>query len=101
MDKAGIASGDYVILRKPKDVPLRPTSGDIVATVFHDEDGKATLKRICFGSGIDEVILKPESSNPTHCFRTVAKRDFAGGNPRVEVAAIAVAVLKPQSKMIS
>lgn len=101
MDKAGIASGDYVILRKPKDVPLRPTSGDIVAAVFHDEHGKATLKRICFGSGIDEVILKPESSNPTHYPRTIAKRDFAGGNPRVEVAAIAMAVLKSQPKMIS
>jgi hypothetical protein len=101
MDQAGIASGDYVILRKPKNISLRPANGDIVAVVFHNEDDKTTLKRICFGSGINGIILRPESSNPNHRSRILSKGDFAGGRPRVEVAAIAVAVLKPQSKMIS
>ncbi len=97
MDRAGIFSGDYIILRKPKYVPLCPTNGDIVAAIFHDEDDKATLKRIYFGFGINGVILQPDSSNSAYRPRTLSKRDFVGDNPRVEVAAIAVAVLRPQS----
>jgi hypothetical protein len=91
MDQAGIACGDYVIL-----APVRPANGDIVAAVFHDDDHLATLKRIYFGAKVGGVILQPESSNPDHRPRVFSKKDFAGANPSVEVAAVAVAVLKPQ-----
>jgi SOS-response transcriptional repressor LexA len=94
MDRAGIASGDYVILQKTNLVTIRPASGDIVAIVFRDEaDNRATLKRIQIQS--DRVILKPESLNPEHQPRTLPPQAFAGDQPRVAVIGIALAVLKP------
>jgi hypothetical protein len=95
MDQAGIAPNDYVILRKPKHVPLRPSSGDVVAVVFRDEDDKATLKRFYFDKPSGRVALKPESSNPAHKSRVLRPKAFAGNNPSVEVVGIAIAVLKP------
>lgn len=95
MDKAGILPNDYVIFQKPKIASLKPSSGDIVAVKICDEDTKATLKQINFTAKDNHVILSPKSSNPIHQPRVLAKQQFAGDNPNVEVAAIAIAVLKP------
>jgi hypothetical protein len=97
MDRAGIACGDYVILRKPKGAPVRPKNGDIVAAIFHSDNHTATLKRIYFGPKVNGIILQPESSNPVHQPRTLSKQDFAGKDPNIEVEAVVIAVLKPQS----
>jgi SOS-response transcriptional repressor LexA len=95
MDEAGISPGNYVILRrKSKHVPLSPTSGDIVAVVFRDEDEKATLKYIVIEP--NRVILKPKSSKPKHKTRVLRPEVFTGGSPSVEVVGVAIAVLKPQ-----
>ena len=95
MGEASISPNDYVILRKSKDLPLQPSSGDICAVVFRDEDYKATLKRFYFDKSLGRVTLKPESSNPAHRTRVLRPEAFAGGNPSVEVVGIAIAVLKP------
>lgn len=93
MDQAGISPNDYVILQKPNRLPLSPTSGDIVAVVFRDEDGEATLKYIVTESS--RVILKPKSSNPEHQTRVLQPEVSTGDDPSVAVVGIAIAVLKP------
>jgi len=100
MDQAGIFPDDYVILQKPRDVPLKPSSGDIVAVVFRDEDVKATLKRFYFDKSSGSVTLKPESSNPEYKTRVLRPEAFAGDNPSVEVVGIAIAVLKLQRQKV-
>jgi len=95
MDQAGIAPNDYVILQKPRDVPLKPSPGDIVAVVFRDENNKATLKRFYFDKSSGNVTLKTESSNPEHKTRVLRPEDFVGDNPPVAVVGCAIAVLKP------
>jgi hypothetical protein len=96
MDQAGIAPNDYVILRKPKDVSLEPSPGDIVAAMFRNEDDKATLKRFYFDRLSDSVTLKPESSNSEHKTRVLRPEAFVGNSPSVEIVGIAIAVLEPQ-----
>jgi len=93
MNEAGIAPNDYVILQRKGVGSLTPASGDIVTVVFHDEDDRATLKRITIRS--DGVTLKPESSNPVHQSRTLSYELFRGDPPAVEITGIATAVLKP------
>ncbi len=95
MDQAGIEPSDFVILQQAK----RPSSGDIVAVVFRDEDDRATLKRIIIRS--DGVTLRPESSNPKHQPRLVSPKAFAGDSPSVQVVGIAIAVLKSQSMFVT
>jgi SOS-response transcriptional repressor LexA len=95
MDHAGIFPNDYVILQRSKLVPLKLSSGDIVAVVLRDEDDKATLKRIYIES--NRVILKPESSNSVYKLRSLQPEAFAGDNPPVALVGIAIAVLKPRS----
>ncbi len=95
MDEAGILPGDYVILQKPNRVSLQPTPGEIVAVVFRDEDDKATLKR--FLIGLNEVVLRPESSNPEHKLRSLPLSRFTSDESDVEVVGLAMAVLKPES----
>jgi SOS-response transcriptional repressor LexA len=94
MNRAGIYPGDCVILQTSKLVDVRPSSGDIVAVSFRDDDdrSKATLKRIYIEA--DGVVLQPESSNPEHKPRVVQRGDFSGDNPRVKVVGIALAVLR-------
>jgi len=95
MDRADILPGDYVILRRSRVVEgLMPSSGDIVAAVFRDEDDKATLKRYLKES--DWVVFKPESSSIVHQPISLPLQAFADDNPQVEVVGIAIAVLKPQ-----
>jgi SOS-response transcriptional repressor LexA len=94
MNRLEIAPDDYILLRKPKSTPPSPTSGDIVAVVFRDEDNKASLKRIHIEAR--KVVLRPESSNPEHQPRVLSPEAFAGDNPIAAVVGIAVAVLKPQ-----
>ncbi len=56
-----IHSGDYVWLRRPRNLPFEPESGSVVAAVIRGEDEKALLKRyLCEGS---TRILKPENSD--------------------------------------
>jgi len=100
MDQAGISPNDYVILQKPKDVSLQPSSGDIVAVVFRDEDNEATLRRFYFDKSSASVTLEPESSNPKHETRVLQPEAFAGDNPSVAVVGIAIAVLKPPFPLI-
>jgi len=93
MNRADISPGDYVLLRRAKTIPLSPSSGDIVAIVFHDEDdNRATLKRILIES--NKVTLKPESSNPKHAPRSLPPEAFVGDNPSAAIVGIAIAVLK-------
>jgi SOS-response transcriptional repressor LexA len=96
MDQAGILPGDYVILQKPNRVSLQPTPGDIVAVVFRDTEDRATLKR--FLIGLNEVILRPESSNPRHTLRSLPLSQFTGDESTVEVVGIATAVLRPEDQ---
>jgi hypothetical protein len=100
MDQAGIEPEDYVILRKPKQVPLLPENGDIVAVVLRDDvDRKATLKRIFIERGANNrpktIRLQPESSNSEYNPRSLSPMAFAGNDPLVAVVGIAEAVLKP------
>ncbi|HIE38471.1 MAG TPA: hypothetical protein EYH30_10270 [Anaerolineales bacterium] len=88
MNLAGIDDGDYVILGRPKNSPLSPSSGDIVAASIEDIDRVATLKR--FVRRGDTIILKPESSDPKN-----QPYEFHDGDAEVCIVAIAIAVLKP------
>jgi SOS-response transcriptional repressor LexA len=100
MDQAGISPGDYVILRrKSKHVPLSPTSGDIVAVVFHEDD-KATLQRFHCDKSSRNVTFESESSNPKHKPRVLPLEDCAGNSPFVPVVGTAIAVLKPQRQKV-
>jgi hypothetical protein len=94
MDRAGILSGDYVILRRQVGLAITLSSGDIVAAVFRDEDDKATLKR--YSRESDRVVFEPESSNISHRSISLRLQAFADDNPQVKVVGIAIAVLKPQ-----
>ena len=60
MNQAGIEDGDYVVLRRQDTA----TDGDIIAAEIRGNDDVATLKR--FLRRDENVILKPESSNPEH-----------------------------------
>jgi regulator of protease activity HflC (stomatin/prohibitin superfamily) len=102
MDKAGISSGDYVILRKSNLLSVRPDNSDIAAVVFQDEtdNHKATLKRIFIerddiSARPIRIILCPESSNPEHHIRSFSPEAFARNSPDVAIVGIAIAVLKP------
>jgi tetratricopeptide (TPR) repeat protein len=88
MDQAGIDDGDYVVLGRPRNSPLSPSSGDIVAASIEDIDRVATLKR--FVRRGDTIILKPESSDPKN-----QPYEFHDGDAEVNIVAIAIAVLKP------
>jgi hypothetical protein len=80
MNRAGIDSGDYVLLRQNE----QGGSEDIVAAEIIDEDARATLKRLRIENG--ERVLYPESTNPAHQPR--AGKDF-------RVRGVALAVFKP------
>jgi len=97
MDQAGISPYDCVILQEKKLVPLSPTSGDIVAVVFRDEDNRATLRRFYRDESSRSVRLEPESSNPKQKPRVSPLEVLEGDSPSVEVVGIAIAVLKLQS----
>lgn len=101
MNQAGISPGDWVILRRPNRVELKPQHRDIVAVVFYDEiNNRATLKRILIHRDIagepQRVSFVPESSNPIHPPRTFSPGAFLPGNPQVAICGIAIAVLRPQ-----
>ena len=88
MDKAGIQSGDYALIRKPKRTPLAPDDGDIVAAVVKGEDRKATLKR--FKKSGSQLILEPDSNNPAY---KPYENSAAQWDKKVEVAGVMVALL--------
>jgi hypothetical protein len=103
MDQADILSGDYVILQRPKFMPINARAGDIVAVVFRDEDEKVTLKR--YSEELNQAILKPESSNPEQKTLKLPLRTSEFDDPdkgyeidesQVGIVGIAIAVLKPQ-----
>jgi SOS-response transcriptional repressor LexA len=85
MKEAGIDDGDYVILRRPLNVPLSPKNGDIVAAIIPDQDREATLKR--FKVKNDTISLVPENPDyePTH---------FKKSDPLPEIAGVAIALLR-------
>ncbi|PKO20794.1 MAG: hypothetical protein CVU38_18210, partial [Chloroflexi bacterium HGW-Chloroflexi-1] len=89
MNRTLIQDGDHVIIQRPKQVPLMPLSGDIVAATIIGKDLSATLKRFAERNG--KFILEPESTDPAHkpCEFTPAKWDG-----EVTVAGVAIAVLK-------
>ena len=89
MDGAGIYDGERVILHRPKLVSVAPTPGDIVAAVIKGDDRTATLKYYRERDG--KFLLEPESSNPKNKAVPFSPVDFS---KRVEVAGIAIAVLK-------
>jgi hypothetical protein len=104
MNKAGIQSGDYVILRSvPKnfrDFAIADDEqninsfqifhdGDIVAAEIFDEGGNAaTLKRVSRRG--KKVVLKPESKNPKY-----VEREFDATDEGFAICGIVVAILKP------
>jgi hypothetical protein len=88
MNLADVVEGDYVILRQPRDLPTHPDTQDIVAASVTDIDREVTLKRYIREGRA--TILRPESSNPKH-----QPYEFLEDDPRVNVVAVAVAVLKP------
>jgi len=92
MDRTNIDDGDYVILSRPKRGPVALSVGDIVAAVIRGEDRAATLKHFRERGG--KLLLEPESSNPKHRTAEFSLADF---DKQVEVAGIAVGVLKPDS----
>lgn len=94
MDLAGITTKDYIILQRSSVGAMAPSTSDIVAVVFREEDSKATLKRITINS--EGVTLKPESSNPDHQPRKLPFTQFKGDPPPVQIVGIAIAVLKPE-----
>ena len=88
MDRAEIEEGDYVVLRRSRNLPVSPSPRDIVAASIIDVDREATLKRyIKQGS---TIVLRPESSNPEH--QPYESRE---GDEGVTIVAVAIAVLKP------
>jgi len=106
MVNANIDPNDYVILRKPWLVGLRPEHEDIVAVVISEstEGNKATLKRFIIKDEGKRIILKPESPNPVHHAYEFSPEDFKGSSPKVRIVGIAIAVLKrvqPQSPDIN
>jgi tetratricopeptide (TPR) repeat protein len=88
MDQAEIEEGDYVILRRSRNLPVSPSPGDIVASSIPGVDREVTLKRYLERN--DAVILQPESSNPKH-----QPYDFRKGDEEATIVAIAIATLKP------
>jgi hypothetical protein len=104
MNKAGVQSGDYVLLRMlPKgfkdftgdDDQTDINSfqlfkdGDIVAAeIFDQDDDVATLKRI--SRWRNKIILRPESTNPKH-----VEREFDATDEGFTICGVVVAILKP------
>ncbi len=89
MDKAGIQSGDYVLIRKPKRGTLAPDDGDVVAAVIKGEDRKATLK--WFKKSGARLSLNPDSTNPKHQPHEISAAQW---DQKVEVAGVMTALLQ-------
>lgn len=88
MNRAGIVSGDYVLLRLQE----QASHNDIVAALIIGDDYEATLKRFrIFDSG-RRVVLQPESDNSRH-----QPREFINGQNtegRYRIFGVVVALLK-------
>lgn len=101
MNRAGIDSGDYVILQMSNLSSMWPKAGDIVAVAFWDQEGQksvpATLKRIHFKghdfNQADEFEFRPESSNSKYRPFKVSRQAFALDNPQGRIVGIVAAVL--------
>jgi SOS-response transcriptional repressor LexA len=91
MNRAGIADGDYVVLRRQDTA----TDGDIIAAEIRGFNELATLKRFLRRDG--KVILKPESTNPKHKEREFTLDELTGEQDEQPfyIQGIALAVLKP------
>lgn len=85
MNKMGIEDGDYVLLREAADA----RNQDIVAAQVLEEEPQATLKRYIKRSG--KIILRPESTNPTHSEYEFTAKDAN----KFSIRGVAVAVFKP------
>jgi SOS-response transcriptional repressor LexA len=84
MDQAGIADGDYILVRRQDDA----RSSEIVAVEIVGEDTRATLKE--FIKRGKKIVLRPNSSNAEH-----VERVFSREEDGFHIRGIALAVLKP------
>jgi SOS-response transcriptional repressor LexA len=89
MNRAGIQTGDYVLIQRPKVISVLPTDRDIVAAVVRDIDDKATLKR--FVQRDSKLSLQPESKNASHKPHEFTQRQW---DDKVEIIGTAIAMLK-------